>query len=228
MTMRVSSYAGGDAELAEGLAEVVGDGVGADVHAGGDLAVVQSLGDQAGHGLLGAGQAVPPGDGPGGGVAPVASADAELAQPPPDAGLVTVGADLAVFAKCVFQVTDGLIPVALPSVQDAEVFGGGGPGPGIGVLRGGLGQAGRVAAGEAPAVGRGGGQGREPGVVVGQGLGGAGGAGGQLTVARGQGGASQPGGQGGVAEQEPGPGLRGRRTAGGDGRGRRPGRRAPR
>jgi hypothetical protein len=71
--------AGGDAELAESLAEVVGDGVGADVHAGGDLVVVQSLGDLAGHGLLGAGQAVPPGDGPGGSRAPVALADAELA-----------------------------------------------------------------------------------------------------------------------------------------------------
>jgi hypothetical protein len=35
----------------------------ADVHAGGNLVVVQSLGDQAGDGLLGAGQAVPPGDG---------------------------------------------------------------------------------------------------------------------------------------------------------------------
>jgi len=71
--------AGGDAELAEGLTEVVGDGVGADVHAGGDLVVVQSLGDLAGHGLLGAGQAVPPGYGPGGSRAPVALADAELA-----------------------------------------------------------------------------------------------------------------------------------------------------
>ena len=146
---------------------MVGDGVGADVHAGGDLAVVQSLSDQAGDGLLGAGQAAPPGDGPEGSRAPVASADAELAQPPPDAGLVTVGTDLAVLAKCVFQVTDDLIPVALASVQDAQVFGGGGPGPGIGVLRGGLGQAVRVAAGEAPAVGRGGGQGRELRVGVG-------------------------------------------------------------
>ena len=120
----------------------------------------------------------------------MALADAELAQPPTDAGLVTVGTDLAVFAKCVFQVTDGLIPVALASVQDAEVFGGGGPGPGIGVLRCGLGQAGRVAGSEAPAVGRGGGQGREPRVVVGQSLGGAGGASGQPAVARSQGGAS--------------------------------------
>ena len=43
----------------------------------------------------------------------MAWADAEQAEPPPDAGLVTVGTDLAVSAKCVFQVTDGLIPVAL-------------------------------------------------------------------------------------------------------------------
>jgi hypothetical protein len=70
---------------------MVSDGVGADIHAGGDLVVVESLGDEAGDGLLGAGQALPPGDRPGGGRAPVAAADAELAQPPPDAGLVTVG-----------------------------------------------------------------------------------------------------------------------------------------
>ena len=47
---------GGDAELAEGLAEVVGDGVGADVHAGGHLSIVQPFGDKAGDGLLGVGQ----------------------------------------------------------------------------------------------------------------------------------------------------------------------------
>ncbi len=97
----------------------------------------------------------------------MAAADAEVPQPPPDAGLVTVGTDLAVSVKCVFQVTDDLIPLALASVQDAQVFGGGGPGPEVGVLRGGLGQAGRVAADEASAVGRGGGQGRELRVVVG-------------------------------------------------------------
>ena len=78
---------------------MVGDGVGADVHAGGDLVVVQSVGDQAGDGLLGGGQAVPSGDGPGGSRGPVASADAELAQPPPDAGLVTVGTGLEVSAE---------------------------------------------------------------------------------------------------------------------------------
>ena len=75
---------------------MMGDSVGADVHAGGDLVVVQPFGDQAGDGSLGFGQAVPPGDGPGGGRAPVTAADAEPAQPSPDAGLVTVGADLAV------------------------------------------------------------------------------------------------------------------------------------
>ena len=137
----------------------------------------------------------------------MAAADAELAQPAPDAGLVTVGACLAVSAECVFEAADGLVPVAVAAVQDAEVFRCGGPGPRIGVLRGGLGQAGRVAADQAPAVGRGGGQGREPRVGFRQVLGGAGGAGGQFAVARGQCGASQPGRKSGVAEQEPGPGL---------------------
>ena len=80
---------------------------------------------------------------------------------------------------------DGLLPVALPGVQDAEVFCGGGPGPRVGVLRGGLGQAGRVVAGQAQAVRRGGGDGGVPGVVAGEGVGGAGGAGGQRIVARG-------------------------------------------
>src|SRR5580693_6880339 len=111
--------------------------MGADVHAGGDLAVVQSLGDEAGHGLLGAGQAAPPGDGPDGGSAPVTAADAEPAQPPPDAGLVAAGADLAVAAECLLQVVDRLIPVTLPAVQDPEIFRRGGAGPRIGVLRGG-------------------------------------------------------------------------------------------
>src|SRR5262245_60824313 len=76
---------------------------------------------------------------------PVATPDAELAQPPPDAGLIAVGAYLAVSAKCFLQVTDRLFPVAVPGLQDAEIFGGGGPGPRIGVLREGLGQGGRVA-----------------------------------------------------------------------------------
>jgi len=101
----------------------------------------------------------------------VAVADAQLAQPPPDAGLVTLGTDLAVSAECVLQVTDGLIPVALSAAQDAEVFCGGGPGPRIGVPNRGLGQAGQVAAGQAAAMGRGGGQGRlgpVPGRPLGQ------------------------------------------------------------
>ena len=76
------------------------------------------------------------------------------------------------------------------------------------MLRGGLGQAARVAAGQALAVGRSGSQGRESRVGVRQGLGGAGGAGGQFAVPRGQRRASKPGlSQGGVADQEPGPGL---------------------
>ena len=96
----------------------------------------------------------------------MAVADAELAQPPPYAGLVAVGADLAVPVEGFLQVVDGLIPVALPTMQDAEVFSGGGPGPRIGVLRGGLGQAARVAASQALAVGRSGSQGRESRVGV--------------------------------------------------------------
>jgi len=170
--------AGGDAELAEGLAEVVGDSVGTDVHAGGDLVVVQSLGDQAGDGLLGAGQAVPSGDGPGRGRGPVAAPDAELAEPTQDTGPVAVGADQLVSAECFLEVVDRLFTVALPAVQDAEVFRCGGPGPRVGVLGGGLGQRGRIVICKALAVCRRGGQGREPWVGVGQGLGGAGGAGG--------------------------------------------------
>jgi len=46
---------------------VVGHGVGADVHAGGYLAVVKPLSDKAGDGLLGVGQAAPAGDWPVGG-----------------------------------------------------------------------------------------------------------------------------------------------------------------
>src|SRR6185437_2980686 len=156
--------------------------------------------------LLSVGQAAPPGDGPGGRRGPVAAADAELAQPPPDTGLIALGAYLAVFAECFLQVANRLLPVALPAVQDAEVFCCGGPGPRIGVLRGGLAQAGRVAAGKAPAVGRSRSQGREPRVGVREALGGAGGVGGQLVVASGQRGADQPGRDSGVAEQEPRPG----------------------
>ena len=94
----------------------MGDGVRADVHAGGDLFVVQSLGDEAGDDLLGIGQALPPGDGPGRRRAPVAAADAEPTQSPPDAGLVAVGANLAASAECLLQVVDRLIlAVLLPS-----------------------------------------------------------------------------------------------------------------
>jgi hypothetical protein len=53
----------------------------------------------------------------------VTAADAELAQPPPDTGLVAVGADLVVSAECFLQVADRPIPVAMPAVQDTEVLG---------------------------------------------------------------------------------------------------------
>src|SRR5215472_1554375 len=130
----------------------MGDGVGADVHTSSDLVVVQSLGNQPGDGSLGAGQALPSGDGLGGGRGPVAAADAEFAQPPPDAGLVAVGVDLQVTAECLLQVVDRLFPVALAAMQFAEVFCRRCPGPRVGVPRGGFGQAGWVAAGKAPAV----------------------------------------------------------------------------
>ena len=154
----------------------MGDGVGADVHAGGDLVVVQPLGDEAGHDPLGTGQAVPPGDGPVGERGPVAAADAELTQPPPDTGLVAVGPDLAVPAECFLQVVDRPLPVAVAAVQDAEVFCRGGPGPRIWMPRGCLGEPVRVTAGQAPDVGRRRGQGRDPGMGVRQVPGGARGA----------------------------------------------------
>src|SRR6516162_5437256 len=112
--------------------------MGADVHSGGDLVVVQSLGDEPGDGLLGVGEAVPAGDGPGGGRGPVAAADAELAQPPPDAGLVAVGAGAAVSVECVLEVPDGLVP-GCAGDEDGEVFGSGGSGPWVGVRCRGLG-----------------------------------------------------------------------------------------
>src|SRR5579871_4402196 len=102
--------AGGNAQLAEGLAQMMRDGVRADVHASGDLVVVQPLGDEAGDGLLGIGQAHPARYGPVGGRVPVAPADAELAQPPSDAGLVAVGAHLVIPAECILEVADRLIP----------------------------------------------------------------------------------------------------------------------
>jgi hypothetical protein len=58
---------------------MVGDGVGADVHASGDLLVVQPLSDKVGDGLLRAGEAVPPGDRLAWEGRPVAVADAEFA-----------------------------------------------------------------------------------------------------------------------------------------------------
>src|SRR5215813_15523296 len=187
-------------QFAECLAEVVGDGVGADVHAVCDLVVVQPLGDEPGDGLLGVGEAVPAGDGPGGGCGPVAAADAELAQPPPDAGLVAVGAGLTVSVEGRFEVPDGLV-LGRVGEQDGEVFGGGGSGPRVGVLCRCLGEKARVAGGQAPAVSRGGGQGREPRVGAGEGNGGAGDLVGQGLVTGRERGAYQPGRKGRVAGQ---------------------------
>ena len=65
----------------------------------------------------------------GGGRASVAAADAEPAQPPPDADLVAADADPAAPAEGFLQMTDRLTAVAVPGVQDAEIFRGGGPGP---------------------------------------------------------------------------------------------------
>src|SRR5262252_9053345 len=117
--------------------------MGAYVHAVGDLVVVQSLGDEPGHGLLGVGEAAPAGDGPGGGCGPVAAADAELAQPPPDAGLVAAGARLVVSVEGGFEVPDGLA-LGCAGEEDGEVFGGRGLGPRVGMLRRGLAQESRV------------------------------------------------------------------------------------
>jgi hypothetical protein len=52
----------------------------------------------------------------------VTAADAELTQPPPDPGLVAVGADLAVSGESLLQVANCLLPVAVPVAQDAQVF----------------------------------------------------------------------------------------------------------
>src|SRR5215469_10517859 len=124
----------------------MGDGVGADVHTSSDLVVVQSLGNQPGDGSLGAGQAIPSGDGPGRGRGPVAAADAEFAQPPPDAGLVAVGSDLTVSTECFLQVADRLLPVSLAVMQGTEVFCCGRPGPLVRVVDGSLREADRVVA----------------------------------------------------------------------------------
>jgi hypothetical protein len=67
----------------------------------------------------------------------VAAADAELTQPSPDAGLVVVGADLAVSVEGGFPVRDGLV-LGRIGEEDGEVFGGGSSGPRVGVLCGGL------------------------------------------------------------------------------------------
>src|SRR5215472_8875585 len=179
-------------QFAECLAEVVGDGVGADIHARGDLVVVQSLGDEPGYGLLCVGEAVPAGDGPGGGRGPVAAADAEFAQPLPDAGLVAVGAGLVVSVEGGFEVPDSQV-LSCAGEEHGEVFGGGGSGPWVRVLRRSLGEKSHVAGGEALAVRGGGGQGRKPRVGVGKGDGRAGDLVGEGLIAGGKSGAYQPG-----------------------------------
>jgi len=123
----------------------------------------------------------------------VAAPHAELAEPAAGAGGVGGRAGQLVSAKCLVEVMDGLLPVAMPGVQDGEVFCRGGLGPRVMVLRGGLGQVNPVPAGKAQAVSRGRGDGREPRVVGGEGFGGADGHGGQLIVARCQCSAHQPG-----------------------------------
>src|SRR5262249_55996475 len=119
------------------------------------------------------GGAGPGGDGRGGGGGPVGAADAELAQPPPDAGLVAVGAGLSVSVEGGFEVSDGLV-LGRVREQHGEVFGGGGSGPRVGVLCRGVGEKAHVTGGQAPAVGNSGGQGREPRGGAGQGHSGAG------------------------------------------------------
>jgi hypothetical protein len=123
----------------------------------------------------------------------VAVSDPELAEPAADASHVCGRAGQLVPAECFLQVVDGLLPVALPDVQDAEVFRGGGLGPRVMMLRGGLGQAGQVLTSKAQAVSRGGGDGGESRIASGERFGGTGGEVGQLLVTRGQCGADQPG-----------------------------------
>jgi urease accessory protein len=197
----------GDAELAESHAKVIGDGVRADVHTLGDLHVVESLRDPAGHSLLGARQAVPPADRPIGWRHPVPAANAELAQPLPDARLITIGTYSAVPTRRFPQMMDGPIPVGPRGVQDTEVFGGRGPGPRVGVTRGGLRQAVCVTSGQALAVRCRRGQYREPRLVVRESLGSAAYPRGQLGMAGGQCDTGQPGRQRGVTKQQPGPDL---------------------
>src|SRR5215470_8928425 len=132
---------------------MVRDSMGAEVHTRGDLVVVQALGDEPGDGLLGVGEAVPAGDGPGGGRGPVAAADAEVTQPPADAGLVAGGAGLAVSVEGRFEMPDGLV-FGCVGEEYGEVFGDGCSGPRVGVLCRGLGQETCVADSEALAVRR--------------------------------------------------------------------------
>ena len=135
----------GDAQFPEGLTEVMGNGVGADVHASCDLVVVQSLGDKAGDGLLGAGQAAPAHNRPGAGTyTPMAPQDAQLAEPPADARRIPAGAHTPVLYECRCQAIDGLIPVTSPFLQDAKVLRRRRPGPRVCVLCRGAGQDGRI------------------------------------------------------------------------------------
>ena len=142
----------------------------------------------------------------------MAATDAELAQPPPYAGLVTICAGLPVRGECLIEVLDRLLPIALVAVQDCEVFSRRGPRPRIMVGGDCFGQAAAVAAGQALAMRRGCRQGREPGILSREVPRGAGNVGRRLALARGQRRASQPSCQRGVAEQQTGP----RRDAGAD------------
>ena len=131
---------------------------------------------------------------------PVAAPHAEFAEPTANAGHIGSRAGQFVSADSLREVVDRLVSVRPPGVQDAEILRCGGPGPRVGVLRGGLGEAGRVLAGKSHAVSRGSGDGRISGTVARDGFGIAGGDSGQLIVARGQRGAYHPGRKSGVAE----------------------------
>ena len=196
----------GDAQFAEGLTEVMGNGVGTDVHASCDPVVVQSLSDKAGDGLLGGGQAVPPHDRSGAGTCtPVAAPDAQLAEPPPDARLVPAGAHLPGARECRRQAIDGLIPFTFPFVQDAEVLCRRRPGPRIRVLCRSEGQAGPITMDQAQSMG--GGRGIRPELRVSgcHRRGSIGGGSGQLLVSCGQRGACEPRGKCRITQQGPWP-----------------------
>jgi hypothetical protein len=137
----------------------------------------------------------------------VGTADAEPAQPAADAGLVPVGAGLAVSAERLLQVVDRPVPVTVLLVQDAEVFRRAGTGPRVGMLGGRSFQAGRVAAKQAGAVGGRDLQRRETRVGGGQRPCDAGDGSGQVIVARRQRGTCQPRRDRGVTEQDPRPGV---------------------